>query len=323
MRLSFAGKLKQVGRRPTLSVLANAGSASTVGHELDQFLAGIINTPNTNAYDQAIDSVYLSTGVGGSRLHHLVDGHHDVLGAFSAAQRALPNDSFGAEVLGTAGHLAKDLFSVMGLPLISVSPERFVSWSAWVQRELGISKTWQADFMQLNGMEVLGGALCGAALLAGMNRADTRALSEIAAGTGLSGLIGANPLVLLVAGVALVAAWKLKREGESWTPEIRHATIAALTTGAMIGMGSLLAVPASGGILPLMAAIALTLLTGFAVRKYLFSQVGRFTFDDFSTWERLKVTDNLQFLERMLVTCGNRRSRNFKCVRNQTLRGTT
>ena len=269
MRLSFAGQLKQVGRRPTLSVLANAGLASKVGHELDQFLAGLINTPNTNAYDQAIDSVYLSTGVGSSRLHHLVDGHHDVLGAFSAAQRALPHDSFGAEVLGTAGHLAKDLFSVMGLPLISVSPERFVSWSAWVQREFGISKTWQADFMQLNGMEVLGGALCGAALLAGVNRADTHALSEIAAGTGLSGLIGANPLVLLVAGVALVAAWKLKRDGESWTPEIRCAAIAALTTGAMIGVGSLLAVPASGGILSLMVAIAVTLLTGLLTRQCL------------------------------------------------------
>lgn len=268
----------------SMSALVTAASSSKIGYELDRLLAGLVNTPNTNVYDKAIDSVYLSTGCGGSHLHHLIDGNHDVWGAFSAAEKALPLDSFGAEVLGTAGHLSKDLFSVMGLPVVSLSPECFTSWSEWGQHHLGVSKTWQADLMQINGMELFGGALCGVAVLVGMSQGDTRALTEFAASTGLSGLLGANPLVILVAVVALVVAWQLKQKGDSWLPEIRCASIAAFVTGTTICVGSFMAGTTAGGFLSAMTAISLTLLSGFLLQQYLLTHVKDSAFADVVKW---------------------------------------
>ena len=111
----------------TGGLLADPVLGSGSGHSLAQQLAGFINTPNTTVYDKAIDSVYLSTHTGGSQLHHLVDGQHDIFGAFEAAARALPDDSTWQEVMGTAYHLGKDLFAVSGLPVVSLRPEQFQS----------------------------------------------------------------------------------------------------------------------------------------------------------------------------------------------------
>ncbi len=69
----------------TGGMLGDAALGSGSGHALAQQLAAAINTPNSTVYDKAIDSVYLSTHTGGSQLHHLVDGQHDIFGAFEAA----------------------------------------------------------------------------------------------------------------------------------------------------------------------------------------------------------------------------------------------
>jgi hypothetical protein len=257
------------GRLGDTASLVNALTASNTGAELDSLLARVLNTPNTTTYGKAIDSVYLQTHVGGSRLHHLVDGQHDLVGALAAAHRAVPHDSLTCEVLGTAHHLAKDLFSVMGLPVVSLKPESYRNAAEWVQQHLGISKGWQADFLQINGMEVFCGALTIAALVMGVNRPDSGTLAEIAAGSGLAGLLGANPLALLAAAVAMAAAWRLRAKGESWTPELRRAAVAVASAGAAIGTGALLANLASGGLLALLVSLALSLAAGMLVRGLL------------------------------------------------------
>ncbi|NLF19748.1 MAG: hypothetical protein GX595_21155 [Lentisphaerae bacterium] len=249
--------------------MVSATSASPSGLELDRLLAELINTANTTHYDKAIDAAYLATHVGGSRLHHLLDGQHDLAGAFAAARAAVPDDSTAAAVLGTARHLVKDLFSVMGLPLVSLAPESYRAASSWMQTHLGISKAWQADLLQINAMDVFGGALTVAAVVMGVDRADSEALVEIAAGSGLAGLAGANPLALLAAAVALAAAWRLRTRGESWTPELRHAAVAVASSGAAIGTGAALANVASGGLLALLVSLALSLAAGVVVRGVL------------------------------------------------------
>ena len=158
-----APKPSRAPARPYLPIqealLVNAMSASTTGAALDTLLARSINTANSTVYDRAIDSVYLSAHTGGSHLHHLLDGQHDLAGAFAAAQAVAPNDSLTHQVLGTAHHLSKDLFSVMGLPVLSLNPKTYCDSADWMQQHLGLSKAWQADLLQINGMELLGGSL--------------------------------------------------------------------------------------------------------------------------------------------------------------------
>jgi len=86
-----------------------AGTATKAGAVVEDWLAGAINTPNTTLYDKAIDSVYLAEGTGGSKLHHLVDGQHDLFGAFEAAKDAASDDSFWQEVFGDGGAFVERL----------------------------------------------------------------------------------------------------------------------------------------------------------------------------------------------------------------------
>ena len=263
--------------RPAIesALLINALSASRSGHTLDSMLAHAINTPNTTIYDRAIDSAYLSTGVGGSHLHHLVDGHHDLVGAFEAARAATPHGSLGSEVLGTAHHLAKDLFSVMGLPVVSIKPDAYAHSSSWIQNHLGISKGWQADFLQINGMELLGGGLAAAAVVLGAQRGDVHSLFEVAGSSGLAGTLAANPIAMMAGSVALIMALLMRKNGERWTPHLQRAGVGIACSATAIAAGSLLGGLAGGGVLPLAASLALSLTAGIAVRQWLLSRMAQ------------------------------------------------
>jgi len=257
------------------ALLANALSASSSGAALDSFLAKAINTANTTVYDRAIDSVYLTGHTGGSHLHHLLDGQHDLVGAFAAAHAALPHDSVAGEIVGTAHHLAKDLFSVMGLPVVSIHPEAYHRSADWIQHHLGISKLWQADLLQMNGMELLGGSLAGAALVMGARRQDSGALLEIAGSSGLAGILAANPIAMVAAAAALWLAWRGGPSGEVPVPGWHRLGTGAAGTSATAAVGSLLGGVAATGALPLAASLMLSLVAGIMVRRWLLARLPR------------------------------------------------
>jgi len=79
-----SGKTDHVGAVLGVEGALGADQVGEPGHALSQWLADRFNH-NFDAYDKAIDSVYNATSVGGSRYHHLVDGQHDVWGAFQSA----------------------------------------------------------------------------------------------------------------------------------------------------------------------------------------------------------------------------------------------
>ena len=275
-----APKPSRAPARPYLPIqealLVNAMSASTTGAALDTLLARSINTANSTVYDRAIDSVYLSAHTGGSHLHHLLDGQHDLAGAFAAAQAVAPNDSLTHQVLGTAHHLSKDLFSVMGLPVLSLNPKTYCDSADWMQQHLGLSKAWQADLLQINGMELLGGSLAAGALIAGLGRRDRGTLAEIAGSSGLVGVLAANPIAIIAAAVALCLAWR-GCSGEAKMP-LRHWDrfgTGVAGAGTTLVVGSLLGSLAATGALGLAISLVLSLTAGIVVRGWLNTRPGK------------------------------------------------
>ena len=251
-------------------LLADPVLGSGSGHSLAQQLAGFINTPNTTVYDKAIDSVYLSTHTGGSQLHHLVDGQHDIFGAFDAAAKALPNDSTWQEVMGTAQHLGKDLFSVSGLPVVSLEPGQYQSAATWLNEHLNIPKNWLGDLLQINGLELFSGVLSVAAVVIGCKQGDVKQLSELAAASGLAGMLTANPIGLCAAAIALVLAWKQRgTSGELG----KGLVVGAGTAGAALLAGSGAAALLGAGFLPALGGILLSVVIGFYVRKFLVNKL--------------------------------------------------
>lgn len=254
----------------TGGMLGDAVLGSGSGHALAQQLAAAINTPNSTVYDKAIDSVYLSTHTGGSQLHHLVDGQHDIFGAFEAAARALPGDSLWQEVMGTAQHLGKDLFSVSGLPVVSLEPGKFQAMSGWLQAHLHVPGRWLGDLLQINGLELFSGMLSVAAVVLGCKQADAQRLAELSAASGLAGMLTANPIGLCSAVIALVLAWKQK--GAS--PELgKSLLVGAGSAGAALVAGS--GVTAlGGGLLPALGGLILSVVVGMYVRRFLLKFLG-------------------------------------------------
>lgn len=253
----------------TVTQITQAVASSQVGSLLETLLANAINTPNTTIYDKAIDSVYLADGLGGSRLHHLIDGQHDIFGAFAAARNALPSDSLAAEVMGTAQHLAKDLFSKMGLPVVSIDAETYSKSSGWIESHLGISRAWQADFLQINGNELFCGMLSATCVVLGLKKRDAASLVEMAASTGLSSVLAANPISMAAACIALVLAWQRRENMRRSSEAVERAAVGAGGAGAALLAGTALGGFATLGAVPLAISFVLTLVVGITARQFL------------------------------------------------------
>ena len=247
-------------------LLADPVLGSASGHGLAQRLAELINTPNTTAYDKAIDSVYLSLHTGGSKLHHLVDGQHDIFGAFEAASKALPDDSLWQEIMGTAQHLGKDLFSVSGLPVVSLEPGQFHAMSSWLNEHLHIPKDWLGDMLQINALELFGGILATSAVVVGCKQRDVKKLAELAASSGLAGALAANPISMCAAAIALTMAWKQQQEGSAGLKQ--GLLVGAGTSGAAMATGSAVAALGSGALCTV-GGVALSLVVGIYTHRFL------------------------------------------------------
>ena len=247
-------------------LLADPALGSASGHALAQRLAEYINTPNTTAYDKAIDSVYLSLHTGGSKLHHLLDGQHDIFGAFAAAAKARTDDTLWQELMGTAQHLGKDLFSVSGLPVVSLEPGQFHAMSSWLNEHLHIPKEWLGDLLQINAPELFGGVLATAAVVVGCKQGDVKKLAELAASTGLAGALAANPISMCAAAIALAMAWKHRNQPGAALK--RGLLVGAGTSGAAIAAGTAAGALGSG-VLCSAGGIALSLVVGLYTHRFL------------------------------------------------------
>ena len=254
-------------------MLTDAAVDTTAGHQIVSNLAHWLNGPNTTVYDKAIDSVYLQTHVGGSTLHHLIDGQHDIVGAFRAASNALPDDSLWQEVVGTAHHLGKDLFSVSGLPLFSLEPQTYHQASGWLQDTFHLPKAWLGDFLQVNGLELFAGLLSASAVVLGYQQRDIGRLAELGGASGLAAALSANPIAMAAATVALILAWKGRANSEQ------------IVRGALIGAGSATAVHAVGaglgllgagsGLLPALGCVAVSVAVGLYARNLLATHLNK------------------------------------------------
>lgn len=253
-------------------MLTDAAVDTAAGHHIATQLAHWLNGPNTTVYDKAIDSVYLQTHVGGASLHHLLDGQHDICGAFHAAADALPNDSLWQEVAGTAHHLGKDLFSASGVPLFSLEPQTYHQASTWMRNTMHLPKSWLGDLLQVNGLELFSGLLASAAVVLGYRQADIGRLAELGGASGLAGVLSANPLAMAAAAVALVLAWKGRGSAAPIGKGIligTGATAAVHTVGAGLGL-----IGAGCGLLPSLACIAVSMAVGLYARNLLARQLG-------------------------------------------------
>jgi len=242
----------------------NSILATSVGDALSRWTAEVFNH-NSTPYDAAIDAVYNQSHVGGSALHHLVDGQHSIATAFEAAAGALPDDNLFDEVAGAVEHLLRDLASVSGInPLTTMEPATLEAMQDFLSAGLGVSRSWTADVLTVNAPEALGGLLGTIPLLLGWQTADGRRFMRTAGHLGIAALYSANPLLGVIALVGAARAFHIARGSysELVTAGARGAAVGGLLITAInvlptsLGVGLLLAVLLSQFRVPVLSTVS-------------------------------------------------------------------
>lgn len=234
------------------------GGITPLGEPLSAWMASEFNH-NIDEYDKAIDAVYNQTHIGGSGLHHLLDGQHTVWGAFEAVRDVKTDDSLVTELMQAGEHLLRDTASKSGInPLFSLTEEQYRSISGLVS-EMGISKTFLADALTFNGTELLGGlAGLAAALLLG-NKPDPSRLSRLSGGLLISSLATANPILFpIAAGGMVYSAMKSGNRLES----LKQNGKGALVSGSALLVTSLVGGPVWIGCL---VGLATALMVSYSI----------------------------------------------------------
>lgn len=156
------GKYHKVLSRSPGEILAVALSTPEVEGIISKQLAARYNK-NFDKFDATMDQVYNQTKIGGSALHHNLDGSHTFSGAFDVLKRAYPGETDFHLRLQSVEHLARDFTTPSGInPFLS--PTSFTQAKLFLQDQIGLSKSLTNDLINLNAAEMAAG-LFGPGLL--------------------------------------------------------------------------------------------------------------------------------------------------------------
>jgi hypothetical protein len=245
--------------------LSTALSSPDLAQNLSRWAGEEFNTLS-NAVTKAMDGDFaqgLASGVDyvAPELHRLFGGH-TIPEALSAAAYALP-DASSAEVYWEAVKaLASDMASSSGLPIVTFTREGF-DRAVEVAESIGISQSFLADAVTYNAAEVLGAAVPGIALLFGWNSRDRKRFVESLGALGISALVAANPILLVV--IVLAAALDFHRHGRPDADQLKELATAFIRGGALSGivMGTSVAI---GG--PLWVGLVVGIVLAILARKH-------------------------------------------------------
>lgn len=157
-------------------------------------------------FDKALDQKFIENGIGG-KFHRLFDGGHDVFGAWGRVAETQTASSNTETFFGYVSVLIKDFVTPMGLPFITVSKEAFEKISS-VMSSVGISKTYLYSFLTLNAAKLTTSIFSSLILFRSYKKKDYGVVSENLGAMSTGALLGANPILLSVSIISIVASRK-------------------------------------------------------------------------------------------------------------------
>ena len=267
------------GSRKSLDATGSAANVllSTTPALLANNLSGEINGLMQNMvkgsptiYDKAMDAEFIATHIGGAQ-HRLFDGGHTIFGAFRAGHSASPDDNIIQEAMGTLHGLLRDVSTPSGLPLANWDYETYHRVAEALESNFHIPKSWFYDLNTYDAADLLGGAVGAVALILNWNRADTETFAQLAGGMGLSSIMSANPLLLILTVVALARAFQLARKSGEYAEFVDGQFKGVVGAGATLGVVSLVGIRVvslvgiAGG--PAGLALLAGLVTGILVSR--------------------------------------------------------
>lgn len=207
-RPRYAAELEQRSRydrllsRDVCDRLLSALAAPDIEREVSTALAAEFNR-NLDKYDVAIDRIYNETHVGGSRLHHNLDGSHTWSGALNVLKREFPDEPEWQLRLQALEHLARDFTTPSGINLLLEKPD-FISAKAALE-ELGVPPRLASDLLNFGAAELLPGMIAASGLILRLRDGDTDRVAQQIGRFGCTSYFAGNAL-----GLAFTAAYLLR-----------------------------------------------------------------------------------------------------------------
>lgn len=269
---------------PALSALFSKGMASQA--QILSILQGWLASPDASSmlngwiqdmvkgapmiYDRAMDANFISTGIGGGD-HRLFDGGHSIVGAFQAARNASPDDSIFEEAAGLLQALARDATTPRGLPLVTWDQDTFNGLADNLGR-VGIPRAWLKDMVSYDAVELIGVSLGVLAIALNWNSDDIEQFSQIVGSMGLAAVAGANPLLLIVAVVALGRAFHTARKTGDYKEFTDGLARGGICTGAVLLGTSMMGGPA---VVVLVSGICVGIVAQQTLQTVSFVEIGQ------------------------------------------------
>ena len=169
-----------------------------------------------------------------------------------------------------------DVCTPRGLPLATWDKATFDSVAQTLDSTFGIPRQWFFEINTYDAADVLGASVGVLSVLFAWTSTDTEAFAKIATNIGLSAAVSANPLLLLVAVVALGRAFHKARRGAEYGQlldgGVKGGLVAGTTLSAMALVGA-----ASGPLgCSLLVGITAGVVVSAATKNVSVVSVGRF-----------------------------------------------
>ena len=169
-----------------------------------------------------------------------------------------------------------------GLPLLTWDQDTFNGLTDSFGK-VGIPREWVIDMGSYDAAEVIGASVGVLAIALNWNSDDVEQFAQIVGGMGLSAVVGANPLLLLVTVVALAKAYHTARKTGDWKEFADGLARGGLCTGAVILVTSMVGGPA-----------VVVLLTGICVGVVAQQAAERVSIVEIAQWMAIQVRDATQ-----------------------------
>ncbi len=265
-RLSKDG---MIGQAQAFAIIQGLMANPQISRELNGWLHGLVDG-RTN-WDQAMDAVYNQAHTGGS-YHRLFDGGHTLFGAFQATREVAADVNIFKDASELIQALARDATTPRGLPLVTWDQNAFNSLADSLGN-LGISKAWLNDLVSYDVVELIAGSIGILAVALNWNNDDVEEFSSLVSGMGLSAVVSANPLMLIVTVVALARAFHIARKSGDWKEFSDGLAKGGICTGAVLLVITSLSGPT---VVILLAGLCVGIVAHQATENVSFVEIGQF-----------------------------------------------
>ena len=259
-----------IGKTQAFAIVQGLLASDQISRAINGWLQDLVSGSAT-IYDKAMDARFIETGIGGG-YHRLFDGGHTLWGAFQVARDASPDDSVFEEAVGLLQALARDATTTRGLPLVTWNEDTFNGLANNLSN-FGISRAWLNDLVSYDVVELVAGSIGILAVALNWNNDDVEEFSSIVGSIGLSAVVSANPLMLIVTVAALAKAFHSARKSGDWKEFSDGLAKGGICTGAVLLTTSLMSGPT---VVVLLSGVCVGILAHQATKRVSFVEIGQF-----------------------------------------------